>query len=91
MRVSKGTGLRTKVKVWLGSDRVPFQYLGMTRAKWDLLEELSMHSEYWSKAFGFVQSIVNVKLSSLGKAQRNWLTEIILSLDNELYKRSWRL
>lgn len=77
--------------MWLGSDSIPFCQLGMTKAKWDLLEELSELYGYWNRAYSFVQSIVNVKLSSLSKSQRKWLSEIILSLDNELYKRSWRL
>ena len=77
--------------MWHGSDKIPFGSLGMTKAKWDLLEELSKDSGYWKRALGFIKSITNRKLSSLSKSQRKWLDEIIFSLDEELEKKAWRL
>ena len=77
--------------MWIGSEKVPFSYLGMTKSKWDLLEELSTNSGYWKRAYMFVQGISNRKLSSLSKPQRKWLDEIIFSLDDELDKRAWGL
>jgi len=77
--------------MWIGSEKVPFSYLGMTKSKWDLLEELSSSCGYWKRTLMFIRSIANRKLSSLSKSQRKWLDEIIFSLDEELEKKAWRL
>jgi len=74
---------------WYGS--VPFEDLGMTEAKMVLLEELMEDSDYWSRAYLFVHAITNRKLSSLSDYQRRWLTEIIIALDTELERKSWKL
>jgi len=63
----------------------------MTEDKMDMLAELAEDSSYWKNAHDFIQSITGRVLSSLGYHQRRWLTTIILDLDNELYKRSWRI
>ncbi len=75
--------------VWIG--QVPFEDIGMTEQKMDLLKELAEDSSYWKKAHDFVRSVVGRKPSSLTYNQRQWLDTIILGLDNELYKRSWRV
>lgn len=74
--------------VWIG--QVPFEDLGMTEDKMNLLKELAEDSSYWRRAHDFVQSITGCVPSSLSYDQRRWLTTIILSLDDELNKRSWR-
>ncbi len=74
---------------WIG--QVPFENLGMTEDKMTLLAELAEDSNYWKKAHGFIRSITGRVPSSLGPNQRRWLTTIILDLDNELHKRSWRI
>ena len=72
---------------WIG--QVPFEELGMTEVKMTLLAELAEDSDYWKRAHGFIRSITGSVPSSLSHKQRSWLTTIILSLDDELYKRSW--
>lgn len=74
---------------WIGL--VPFKDIGMTEAKMALLEELMEDDDYWSRAYLFVHSITNRKLYSLSDYQRRWLTEIILTLDNELERKSWKV
>lgn len=54
-----------------------------------LLAELAEDSKYWKKAHSFVHSIAGSVLSSLTYNQRQWLTTIILGLDDELNERSW--
>ncbi|GAG93475.1 unnamed protein product [marine sediment metagenome] len=74
---------------WIG--QVPFEDIGMTEDKMTLLAELAEDSSYWKKAHGFVRSIAGSVPSSLSYNQRQWLTTIILDLDNELDKRAWKL
>lgn len=74
---------------WIG--QVPFEDIGMTEAKMSLLGELAEDSSYWKRAHSFVQSIAGSVPSSLTYNQRQWLTTIILDLDSELDKRSWKL
>jgi len=73
---------------WVGG--TPFEDLGMTQEKMDLLKELAEDNEYWERSNMFIRSITNRKLSSLSINQRRWLGDIILALDDELVKRSWR-
>ncbi len=73
---------------WIG--QVPFEDLGMTEDKMDMLAELAEDSNYWKKAHSFIHSIAGSVPSSLGTHQRRWLATIILDLDTELYNRSWR-
>ena len=56
-----------------------------------LLKELAEDSDYWKRAHMFVRMAADRVLSSLSDKQRGWLTTIILDLDNELYKRSWKI
>jgi len=74
---------------WIG--QVPFEDLGMTGDKMDLLKEVAEDNSYWKRAHDFVRSIVGRMPSSLSYSQRQWLTTIILDLDSELDKRSWRI
>ena len=74
---------------WIG--QVPFEDIGMTENKMDLLKELAEDSDYWKRAHMFVQLSANRVPSSLSHKQRSWLTTIILDLDIELDKRSWRM
>ena len=74
---------------WIG--QVPFEDIGMTEAKMDLLAELAEDSNYWKKAHSFIHSIAGSVPSSLSNNRRRWLTTIILDLDSELDKRSWKL
>lgn len=75
---------------WIGSNETPFAELGMTQDKLTLLQELAEDSPYWTRAHRFVNAVRNRRLSSLSDYQRRWLTTIIMDLDNELYKKSWR-
>ena len=72
-------------------DQVPFEDIGMTEQKMDLLKQLAEDNDYWKRAYRFVQSSTNRKLSSLSDNQRKWLTTIILDLDDELDKRGRRV
>ncbi len=74
---------------WIG--QVPFEDIGMTEDKMILLKELAEDSDYWKKAHGFIRSILGRVPSSLSHNQRSWLTTIILGLDDELNRRSWRV
>lgn len=76
---------------WIGSPIIPFEDIGMTQEKWDLLESLSMQGGYWRRAFLFIRGATNRRLSSLSLRQRNWLTEIVYSLDIELERKAWRI
>lgn len=76
---------------WIGSNGVPFEDLGVTEDKMNLLEELAEDNSYWKKAHDFLKSIVGRWPSSLTYNQRQWLTTIILDLDSELDKRSWKV
>ncbi len=71
--------------------QVPFEDVGMTEGKMDLMKELAEDSSYWKRAHDFIQSIVGREPSSLTYSQRQWLNTIILGLDDELYKRSWKV
>ena len=73
---------------WVGE--TPFEEIGMTKGKFDLLNELAYENDYWMKAHMFVKAVTNRKLSSLSDFQRRWLTTIIMDLEQELYKKSWR-
>lgn len=73
---------------WVG--QVPFEHLGMTEDKMDLLKELAEDNSYWKKAHGFIRSIAGSVPSSLSYNQRRWLNTIILGLDDELHRRSWK-
>lgn len=73
---------------WVGD--IPFADEGMTQEKLDLLAELSKENNYWKRAYLFVEAITNRKLSSLSNFQRRWLTTIMLDLDQELIRKSWR-
>lgn len=75
---------------WIGSSRIPLSEIGMTEAKYSLLDELAGESGYWMRARAFVKVSANRKLSSLSDSQRKWLTTIIIDLGGELYKRSWQ-
>ncbi|MBA7704931.1 hypothetical protein ES703_113754 [subsurface metagenome] len=75
--------------VWVS--QVPFEHIGMTEDKMSLLAELAEDSDYWKRAHVFVKLTANRVLSSLSHKQRSWLTTIILDLDNELHKKSWRI
>lgn len=75
---------------WIGSNGVPFQDIGMTQRKWDLLKEMAEGGGYWATAYQFVRGVTNRKLPSLSLRQRNWLTEIITSLGEELNSKPWR-
>ena len=77
--------------MWIGDDSIPFRSLGMTKPKWCLLKELSEVSDYWNAANKFIEHLRGVKLISLSKNQRIWLNEIMLALDDELTKKSWRM
>jgi len=72
-------------------DFIPLANLGMTCEKYALLEELAEASDYWAIAHVQVKTAANLKLSSLSNHLRRRLTSIILELDCELYKKSWRL
>jgi len=72
-------------------DFIPFTDLGMTCEKYALLEELAGASDYWIIAHALVKAAANLKLTSLSYYLRRRLTSIILELDCELYKKSWRL
>lgn len=74
---------------WIG--QVPFEDIGMTEGTMDLLKELAEDSNYWNRAYQFVQSTTNRKLYSLSYSQRQWLTTIILDLNEELLGRSWKI
>ena len=74
--------------IWVGS--TPFKEIGMTVAKMELLEELAEDDNHWMKAHLFVKATTNRVLSSLSNYQRRWLTTIIMDLDIELQKKSWR-
>ena len=75
---------------WVGSSKVPFHELGMTQEKLDLMEGLATENSYWRRCNMYVKAITGRKLTSLTNSQRRWLTTIIMDLDNELYKKSWR-
>lgn len=74
---------------WIG--QVPFEDIGMTEQKMDLMKELAEDNSYWRKAYDFVESIGGRKPSSLTYNQRQWLTTIILDLDDELHNKSWKI
>ncbi len=74
---------------WIG--QVPFEDIGMTEDKMGLLDGLAEDSSYWKRAHSFVQSIAGSVPSSLSYDQRRWLSTIILDLDSELDKRSWKV
>lgn len=76
---------------WIGSPEIPFALLGMTQEKLDLLESLSKSGGYWRRSNLFVRAATGRKLSSLSLRQRNWLTEIISSLDVELARKAWKV
>ncbi len=78
------------MSMWIGSSEVPFSELGMTEEKFNLLKNLSGNSGYWMKAHAFVKAITYRKLSSLSDFQRRWLTTIIMDLETESYRKSWR-
>jgi len=74
---------------WIG--QVPFEDIGMTEDKMALLAELAEDNKYWKRAHSFIRSIAGSVLSSLSYNQRQWLTTIVLGLDDELNKRSWNV
>lgn len=73
---------------WVG--QIPFEDIGMTEDKMDMLAELAEDNKYWKRAHSFVHSIAGSVPSSLSYNQRRWLNTIILGLDDELYKKSWK-
>ncbi len=70
---------------WVGA--TPFQEIGMTKEKMQLLRELGPDSDYWKSALGFINQITSRKLSSLTNKQKNWLRNIEAGLSEELNKR----
>lgn len=71
---------------WVG--QVPFTELGMTQELMTLLVELSEGGGYWTQAYGFVNNVSGRTLSSLTDRQRDWLDNIVASLNVELNKRT---
>lgn len=74
---------------WIGSPDIPFADIGMTQEKWDLLKSLSGQGGYWRRAYLFIKANTDRKLSSLTLRQRNWLTEIVIELEQELEEKAW--
>lgn len=70
---------------WFGE--IPFKELGMTDEKFSLLKDLALSSDYYQKALEFIKGVSTRKPSSLSLRQRNWLTEIIASLEDKLNKK----
>lgn len=73
---------------WVGS--VPFEEIGMTSDKHDLLKELAEDGGYWANALSFLEQVSSRKFSTLSKAQRDWITEIEASLADKLSIRTLR-
>jgi len=67
---------------WHGG--VPFKELGMDEEKYGLLKDLAEHSDYWKSALGFIDGVRGKNPSQLTQRQRNWLSQIIESLGEEL-------
>ena len=70
---------------WLGS--IPYEKMGMTKERYDLLVELAKDSEYWNKALSFINSTSSRKQHTLTTPQHNWVCEIVASLGDILNKR----
>lgn len=71
---------------WVGD--TPFKGIGMTKDKMELLKELADDNEYWKSTLKFINQISSRKLSSLTDRQRDWLSNIIASLDVELDRQA---
>lgn len=70
---------------WAGG--VPFQDIGMTEEKMDLMGELAETNDYWETSNKFVNSMSSRRIESLTEKQQSWLHRISDSLDEELDKR----
>lgn len=71
---------------WDRSHGVPFESLGNTRKKMDLLDKLAEVDSYWYSAKEFVKNVRYRKIESLTLPQSVWLSNIITSLGEESSK-----
>lgn len=80
--------LGTGPSSWLGD--VPFTDKGMTQEKVDIMEELAEDNEYWKTALSFFRSVSTRKFSTLSDRQKDWLYNIVDSLEVELNRKEAR-
>ena len=73
------------------ADSIPLTGLGMTLEKYILLKELAETRSYWATAYTLVEAAADFGPTALSTHQRRMLSSIILELDYQLYRKSWKV